>query len=79
MAVLKYSMNNSVTPFSVVLAAFSILLQKFTREERIAIGSSTSACAPLILRVDIEVTITAKSLLITWSYFVVVGLTAPVM
>lgn len=42
MEVLKYSMAETTQPFTVVLAAFAILLHKYTREENVAIGSSTS-------------------------------------
>jgi len=47
MDILKYSMAQTTQPFTVVLAAFAVLLHKYTREENVAIGSSTAAYAPL--------------------------------
>eukprot|EP00051_Salpingoeca_urceolata_P007651 m.99362 g.99362 ORF g.99362 m.99362 type:complete len:1315 (-) comp15332_c1_seq1:111-4055(-) len=53
-ALLKYSMEQDVLPFTVVVAALSMLLHKYTREESIAIGSSSSSSNPTILRFDVK-------------------------
>lgn len=42
------------TPFSIILAAFAILLQKYTGEEDITVGSSSATANPLILRMKIS-------------------------
>jgi L-aminoadipate-semialdehyde dehydrogenase len=41
---------SAVTPFTVVLAAFAVLLHRYTSEEDIVLGSSSSSCNPLVLR-----------------------------
>lgn len=52
---LKYSMaNNDTPPFSIVLASLAVLLHKFTQEENIVVGSSTSSFNPLLIRVDVR-------------------------
>eukprot|EP00054_Salpingoeca_dolichothecata_P011596 m.64349 g.64349 ORF g.64349 m.64349 type:complete len:1290 (+) comp19542_c0_seq1:69-3938(+) len=52
--IVKRSMNDNTQPFTVVLAAYYILLHKYTREENIVIGSSSSAFNPLAIRVDVK-------------------------
>jgi L-2-aminoadipate reductase len=42
------------SPFSIILASFSILLQKYTAEEDITVGSSSLSTNPLILRMKIS-------------------------
>lgn len=53
-SVLRHSMDEDVRPFTLVLSAFSVLLHKYTREESLAIGSSSSAFNPHVLRVDVS-------------------------
>jgi L-aminoadipate-semialdehyde dehydrogenase len=42
------------TPFSVILAAFSVLLQRYTGDEEFAIGTSSPTGNPLLLRLNID-------------------------
>ncbi|KAI9282272.1 L-aminoadipate-semialdehyde dehydrogenase [Sporodiniella umbellata] len=42
------------TPFSIILAAFSVLLQRYTGDEEFAIGTSSSSGNPLLLRLNID-------------------------
>jgi L-aminoadipate-semialdehyde dehydrogenase len=39
------------SPFTVILAAFVVLLHRYTGDEDVVIGSSSSAANPLVLRV----------------------------
>lgn len=52
-AILQLSMDCNCTPFSVILAAFAILLHKISGETDITIGSSSSSTNPLVLRMNI--------------------------
>jgi L-aminoadipate-semialdehyde dehydrogenase len=42
------------TPFSVILAAFSVLLQRYTGDEEFAIGTSSPTGNPLLLRLHVD-------------------------
>lgn len=42
------------TPFSVILAAFSILLQRYTGDEEFAVGTSSPSGNPLLLRLNVD-------------------------
>lgn len=41
------------SPFTILLAAFSVLIHKYVGEEDISIGSSSHSCNPLVLRFQI--------------------------
>eukprot|EP00833_Pecoramyces_ruminatium_P004102 jgi/Orpsp1_1/1178134/evm.model.c7180000064179.1 len=41
------------SPFSILLAAFSVLIHKYVNEEDITVGSSSHSCNPLVLRFQI--------------------------
>lgn len=49
------------TPFSVILAAFSVLLQRYTGDEEFAIGTSSPTGNPLLLRLNVDPTTTFNS------------------
>ncbi|KNC99692.1 L-aminoadipate-semialdehyde dehydrogenase [Spizellomyces punctatus DAOM BR117] len=42
--------SSTISPFTILLAAFSILLHKYTGEEDITVGSSSRSSNPLVLR-----------------------------
>jgi L-aminoadipate-semialdehyde dehydrogenase len=42
------------TPFSVILAAFSVLLQRYTGDEEFGIGTSSPSGNPLLLRLNVD-------------------------
>ncbi|KAI8923095.1 hypothetical protein BC831DRAFT_472975 [Entophlyctis helioformis] len=46
--------SSAASPFTILLAAFAVLLQRHTGEEDIAIGSSSSSSNPLVLRIAIK-------------------------
>ncbi|KAJ3298155.1 large subunit of alpha-aminoadipate reductase [Borealophlyctis nickersoniae] len=48
------SSPTTVSPFSILLAAFLVLLHKYTGEEDIAVGSSSTSSNPLVLRMQIK-------------------------
>ncbi|KAI8906331.1 hypothetical protein EDD86DRAFT_210399 [Gorgonomyces haynaldii] len=50
----KYPELQACTPFQVILAAFSILLHKYTGEQDITVGSSSTAANPLVLRMNLS-------------------------
>eukprot|EP00297_Palpitomonas_bilix_P001862 CAMPEP_0113882360 /NCGR_PEP_ID=MMETSP0780_2-20120614/8913_1 /TAXON_ID=652834 /ORGANISM="Palpitomonas bilix" /LENGTH=1444 /DNA_ID=CAMNT_0000869369 /DNA_START=33 /DNA_END=4367 /DNA_ORIENTATION=- /assembly_acc=CAM_ASM_000599 len=52
-AILQCCLLEGVQPFTAVLAGFTTLLHRFTREEDIVIGSSSSSFNPLVLRVPV--------------------------
>ncbi|EDQ91705.1 uncharacterized protein MONBRDRAFT_22782, partial [Monosiga brevicollis MX1] len=52
-ALLQYSMQEQVQPFSIIFATVAILMHKYTREECLPIGTSSSTFNPLVLRVDL--------------------------
>lgn len=49
---------NTISPFTILLSAFSILLHKFTGEEDIIVGSSSLSSNPLVLRVKVAESMT---------------------
>ncbi|KJE96719.1 aminoadipate-semialdehyde dehydrogenase [Capsaspora owczarzaki ATCC 30864] len=53
-SILHFSLDADVKPFTTVLAAFTILVHKYTREEDIVIGSSSSNYNPLVLRLGVN-------------------------
>lgn len=53
-AVIHLALALKVSPFSVFLSAFAVLLQKFTLEEDIVVGSSSASSNPLILRMKVS-------------------------
>ena len=55
LAILKLSLaeGGQVSPFSVLLTAFSILLHRYTGEEDISVGSSSRSSNPLVLRMKV--------------------------
>lgn len=42
------------TPFTILLAAFSILLQRYTGDEEFAVGSSSVSGNPLVLKLNVD-------------------------
>lgn len=48
--------NGNTSPFIILLAAFSILLYRYTGVEDIAVGSSSGSRNPLVLRIPISPT-----------------------
>ncbi|KAJ3344757.1 hypothetical protein HDU91_000116, partial [Kappamyces sp. JEL0680] len=57
MAILKLSLAIPQTsPFSILLAAFSVLLHRYTGEEDISVGSSSRSTNPLVLRMKVAST-----------------------
>ncbi|KAJ1942512.1 large subunit of alpha-aminoadipate reductase, partial [Linderina pennispora] len=44
----------TASPFSVLLAAFAVLLHRYTAEEDIVVGSSSETLNPLVLRLDVK-------------------------
>jgi L-2-aminoadipate reductase len=55
MAILQLSMQNKmVSPFTILLASFAILLHKYTNEQDISVGSSSASSNPLVLRLAIS-------------------------
>jgi L-aminoadipate-semialdehyde dehydrogenase len=64
LAILQLSLQKKTTPFSVLLAAFSALLHRFTGEDDITIGSSSNA-NPLVLRMNISSTHSISQLIDT--------------
>lgn len=63
-SILHFSLDADVKPFTIVLAAFSILIHKYTREEDIVIGSSSSNFNPLVLRLGITPTTPLKDIVL---------------
>ncbi|TPX36960.1 hypothetical protein SmJEL517_g00958 [Synchytrium microbalum] len=47
------SSTSSASPFTILLAAFIVLLHKYTGEDDIAVGSSSSVANPLVLRMNV--------------------------
>ncbi|KAJ2602780.1 large subunit of alpha-aminoadipate reductase [Coemansia sp. RSA 1722] len=48
--------DNTATPFTVLLAAFSILMHRYTAEEDIVVSSSSESSNPLVLRMAVKPT-----------------------
>ncbi|KAJ1871492.1 large subunit of alpha-aminoadipate reductase [Coemansia sp. RSA 990] len=46
--------DHTASPFTVLLAAFSILLHRYTAEEDIVVSSSSETSNPLVLRLDVK-------------------------
>ncbi|KAJ3101684.1 large subunit of alpha-aminoadipate reductase, partial [Physocladia obscura] len=55
--------NHVYSPFDVLLAAFVILLHKYTGEEDVSVGSSSALSNPLILRCNISSSDTVEQVL----------------
>lgn len=67
-ALLKLSIldgKNSVSPFTVLLAAFAVLAARLTGDEDISIGTSGESKEPFVLRLPIDPKTTFDSLLST--------------
>ncbi|CAO3595035.1 unnamed protein product [Absidia cylindrospora] len=64
LGILQLSMSQQVkaTPFSILLAAFAVLLQRYTGDEEFAVGSSSSSGNPLVLRLSVDPTSTFQSI-----------------
>ena len=60
MSLLRFSLMANVKPFTIVLAAFACLIRKFTHEEDVVVGSSSSSSNPLALRVDLGDTVEGR-------------------
>ncbi|KAI8321745.1 L-aminoadipate-semialdehyde dehydrogenase [Martensiomyces pterosporus] len=59
LAVLQLSLgaaDPTASPFTVLLAAFSVLLHRYTAEEDIVVSSSSESSNPLVLRLDVKPT-----------------------
>ncbi|KAJ2320716.1 large subunit of alpha-aminoadipate reductase [Coemansia sp. RSA 2610] len=48
--------DHTASPFTVLLAAFSVLLHRYTAEEDIVVSSSSESLNPLVLRLDVKPT-----------------------
>ncbi len=48
----------SVSPFTILLSAFAILLHKYTGEDDLTVGSSSLSSNPLVLRLNVAETLT---------------------
>ncbi|KAJ2496481.1 large subunit of alpha-aminoadipate reductase [Coemansia sp. RSA 1972] len=46
--------DHTASPFTVLLAAFSVLLHRYTAEEDIVVSSSSESSNPLVLRLDVK-------------------------
>ncbi|KAJ3270536.1 large subunit of alpha-aminoadipate reductase [Terramyces sp. JEL0728] len=46
--------NTSVTPFSILLSAFTAILHRYTGEEDITVGSSSQSTNPAVLRLNVS-------------------------
>jgi len=46
--------STTISPFTILLAAFTILLHKYTGEEDIVVGSSSQSSNPVVLRISIK-------------------------
>jgi L-aminoadipate-semialdehyde dehydrogenase len=64
LGILQLSMNPKVkaTPFSILLAAFAVLLQRYTGDEEFAVGSSSASGNPLVLRLAVDPTNTFQQI-----------------
>ncbi|KAJ2107681.1 large subunit of alpha-aminoadipate reductase [Coemansia sp. RSA 922] len=50
----QHATDNTASPFTVLLAAFSVLLHRYTAEEDIVVGSSSESLNPLVLRLAVK-------------------------
>ncbi|KAJ2747741.1 large subunit of alpha-aminoadipate reductase [Coemansia sp. BCRC 34301] len=55
--------DNTASPFTVLLAAFTVLLHRYTAEEDIVVGSSSESLNPLVLRLAVASTDTFMDVL----------------
>ncbi|KAJ1798565.1 large subunit of alpha-aminoadipate reductase, partial [Coemansia sp. RSA 2399] len=55
--------DHSASPFTVLLAAFSVLLHRYTAEEDIVVSSSSESSNPLVLRLTVKPTDTFMDVL----------------
>lgn len=51
------------TPFSVILSAFSVLLQRYTGDEEFAVGTSSPSGNPILLRLNVDPTATLNAII----------------
>ncbi|KAJ3001000.1 large subunit of alpha-aminoadipate reductase [Globomyces sp. JEL0801] len=70
MAILSLSMaikrnKKNTSPFTIMLAAFCTLLQRYTGEQDITVGSTSSSTNPLVLRMNISNTDNIKQVIET--------------
>eukprot|EP00039_Didymoeca_costata_P013485 m.205782 g.205782 ORF g.205782 m.205782 type:complete len:179 (-) comp15790_c0_seq1:6844-7380(-) len=56
-------MHDDVTPYAITLASLGVLLHKYTREENIIVGSSTSAFNPLLVKLEVKDNLTLAEVL----------------
>lgn len=56
--------TSQVTPFTIVLAAFALLIHRYTGEEDIVVGSSSHSSNPLVLRLRVKGTDTFAELVL---------------
>ncbi|KAI8081813.1 L-aminoadipate-semialdehyde dehydrogenase [Gilbertella persicaria] len=64
MSLVQFSMTSArPTAFSVILAAFSVLLQRYTGDEEFAIGTSSPSGNPLLLRLHVDPTTTLNNVI----------------
>ncbi|KAI7884445.1 L-aminoadipate-semialdehyde dehydrogenase [Mucor mucedo] len=64
MSLVQVSMSDvRPTPFSVILAAFSVLLQRYTGDEEFAIGTSSPSGNPLVLRLNVDPSTTFENVI----------------
>ncbi|KAJ2003021.1 large subunit of alpha-aminoadipate reductase [Coemansia thaxteri] len=55
--------DSTASPFTVLLAGFSVLLHRYTAEEDIVVGSSSESSNPLVLRLAVKATDTFMDVL----------------
>ncbi|KAJ2782353.1 large subunit of alpha-aminoadipate reductase [Coemansia interrupta] len=48
------SSDSTASPFTVLLAAFAVLLHRYTAEEDVVVGSSSESANPLVLRMSVK-------------------------
>jgi L-aminoadipate-semialdehyde dehydrogenase len=63
LAQISVNASNHPTAFTVILAAFSTLLQRYTGDEEFAIGTSSTSGNPLVLRLNVDPLQTFNSVL----------------
>lgn len=59
----KQTEELAVSPFTILLAAFGILLSKYSGEEDISFGSCSASSNPLVLRLNLPDTLTVNEIL----------------
>ncbi|KAJ1837941.1 large subunit of alpha-aminoadipate reductase, partial [Coemansia sp. RSA 2703] len=50
----KAASDSTASPFTVLLAAFAVLLHRYTGEEDVVVGSSSESSNPLVLRMNVK-------------------------